>query len=69
VAAFPGLFKGALEAGVPHFTDAMLVAAAGALANYAGKDELLPDPLKRETHTAVTAAVREAATAESAITT
>jgi malate dehydrogenase (oxaloacetate-decarboxylating) len=68
VAAFPGLFKGALEAGVPHFTDAMLVAAAGALANRAGKDELLPDPLNRETHSVVTAAVREAATSASAIT-
>jgi malate dehydrogenase (oxaloacetate-decarboxylating) len=61
VAAFPGLFKGALEAGVPRFTDAMLVAAAEALASRAGEDELLPDPLNVETHRLVTAAVRAAA--------
>jgi malate dehydrogenase (oxaloacetate-decarboxylating) len=67
VAAFPGLFKGALEAGVPHFTDAMLVAAANALANRAGRDELLPDPLIRDTHRAVTDAVREAAAVASSI--
>jgi malate dehydrogenase (oxaloacetate-decarboxylating) len=60
VAAFPGLFKGALEAGVPRFTDAMLVAAAHALARRAGPEELLPDPLTLETHRAVTAAVRAA---------
>jgi malate dehydrogenase (oxaloacetate-decarboxylating) len=65
VAAFPGLFKGALEAGVPRFTDAMLVAAAEALANNAGEHELLPDPLDLETHKLVTAAVRAAALATS----
>ena len=60
VAAFPGLFKGALEAGVPRFTDEMLVAAAHALAKRAGPEELLPDPLNLDTHRAVTAAVRAA---------
>jgi malate dehydrogenase (oxaloacetate-decarboxylating) len=60
VAAFPGLFKGALEAGVTRFTDGMLVAAAHALARRAGPEELLPDPLDLETHRAVTAAVRAA---------
>jgi malate dehydrogenase (oxaloacetate-decarboxylating) len=62
VAAFPGLFKGALEAAAPKFTDGMLVAAAHALAKAAGAEELLPDPLNLETHRAVTAAVRLAAT-------
>jgi malate dehydrogenase (oxaloacetate-decarboxylating) len=62
VAAFPGLFKGALEAAAPRFTDGMLVAAAHALAKRAGPEELLPDPLNLETHRAVTAAVRLAAT-------
>jgi malate dehydrogenase (oxaloacetate-decarboxylating) len=62
VAAFPGLFKGALEAAAPKFTDGMLVAAAHALAKRAGAEELLPDPLNLETHRAVTAAVRLAAT-------
>jgi malate dehydrogenase (oxaloacetate-decarboxylating) len=61
VSGFPGLFKGALEAGVPRFTDAMLVAAATALARLATPGELLPDPLDLETHRVVTAAVRAAA--------
>jgi malate dehydrogenase (oxaloacetate-decarboxylating) len=61
VAAFPGLFKGALEAGATRFTDGMLVAAARALAKRASPEELLPDPLNLETHRAVTAAVRAAA--------
>jgi malate dehydrogenase (oxaloacetate-decarboxylating) len=61
VAAFPGLFKGALEAAAPRFTDGMLVAAAHALARQAGAEELLPDPLDLQTHRAVTAAVRAAA--------
>jgi malate dehydrogenase (oxaloacetate-decarboxylating) len=61
VAAFPGLFKGALEAGAAGFTDGMLVAAARALAKKAGPEELLPDPLNLDTHRAVTAAVRAAA--------
>jgi malate dehydrogenase (oxaloacetate-decarboxylating) len=60
VAAFPGLFRGALEAGARRFTDGMLVAAAHALARQAGPDELLPNPLHVETHQAVTAAVRAA---------
>ncbi|HET7204814.1 MAG TPA: NAD(P)-dependent oxidoreductase [Steroidobacteraceae bacterium] len=60
VAAFPGLFKGALEAGATRFTDGMLMAAATALARRAGPEELLPDPLNLETHRAVTAAVRAA---------
>ena len=62
VSGFPGLFKGALEAGATRFTDEMLMAAAQALARLAGADELLPDPLDLETHRAVTAAVRAAAT-------
>lgn len=67
VAAFPGLFKGALAAGVPRFTDAMLVAAAEALARGAGEDELLPDPLNLETHRLVAAAVRAAAVESASI--
>jgi malate dehydrogenase (oxaloacetate-decarboxylating) len=61
VSGFPGLFKGALEAGVPRFTDAMLVAAATALSQLATPGELLPDSLDIQTHRAVTAAVRAAA--------
>jgi malate dehydrogenase (oxaloacetate-decarboxylating) len=61
VLAFPGLFKGALEARATRFTDAMLMAAADAIASLARGDELVPDPLDRELHAKVTAAVRAAA--------
>jgi malate dehydrogenase (oxaloacetate-decarboxylating) len=61
VLAFPGLFKGALEARATRFTDAMLMAAADAIAGLARGDELVPDPLDPELHAKVTAAVRAAA--------
>ena len=61
VLAFPGLFKGALEARARCFTDAMLMAAAEAIAAVASGDELVPDPLDKELHEKVTAAVRAAA--------
>jgi len=61
VLAFPGLFKGALEARAARFTDAMLMAAANAIAGLARGDELVPDPLDRELHATVAAAVRAAA--------
>ena len=61
VLAFPGLFKGALEARAKCFSDAMLMAAANAIAGLARGDELVPDPLDRELHEKVTAAVRAAA--------
>ena len=61
VSGFPGLFKGALEARAARFTDAMLIAAAATLSQLAGADTLLPDPLDREEHARVAAAVRAAA--------
>jgi malate dehydrogenase (oxaloacetate-decarboxylating) len=64
VLGFPGLFKGALEARAPQFTDGMLIAAAHALADLTKGDDLVPDPLDRGVHAAVAAAVREAAIAE-----
>jgi malate dehydrogenase (oxaloacetate-decarboxylating) len=54
---FPGLFKGVLAARAPRFTDAMLLAAAGAIAELARGDDLVPDPLDRGVHQAVAAAV------------
>jgi malate dehydrogenase (oxaloacetate-decarboxylating) len=63
VLAFPGLFKGALEARAKCFSDAMLMAAAHAIAALAGGDELVPSPLERELHEKVAAAVRAAAAA------
>jgi malate dehydrogenase (oxaloacetate-decarboxylating) len=61
VLAFPGLFKGALTARVNHFSDAMLMAAADAIAQLARGDELVPDPLDKTVHERVAEAVRAAA--------
>ncbi|HEV8017705.1 MAG TPA: malic enzyme-like NAD(P)-binding protein [Steroidobacteraceae bacterium] len=61
VLAFPGLFKGALEARARAFCDEMLMAAADAIAGLARGDELVPDPLDKELHVRVSAAVRAAA--------
>jgi malate dehydrogenase (oxaloacetate-decarboxylating) len=61
VLAFPGLFKGALTARVNHFSDAMLMAAADAIAQLARGDELVPDPLDKTVHERVAEAVRLAA--------
>jgi malate dehydrogenase (oxaloacetate-decarboxylating) len=63
VLAFPGLFKGALSARVSHFSDAMLMAAADAIAQLARGDELVPDSLDKTVHEQVAAAVRLAALA------
>ena len=60
VLGFPGLFKGVLAARAPCFTDAMLLAAARRIAGLAPGDDLVPDPLDRDVHTAVAAAVQEA---------
>jgi malate dehydrogenase (oxaloacetate-decarboxylating) len=61
VLGFPGLFKGALAANAKSFTDAMLVAAARSIAAQASGDDLVPDPLNRDVHRAVAAAVQAAA--------
>ncbi|HTV77072.1 MAG TPA: NAD(P)-dependent oxidoreductase [Steroidobacteraceae bacterium] len=60
VLAFPGLFRGALAAHAPCFTDAMLIAAAEAIALAAGED-LVPNPLDKQVHERVAAAVMAAA--------
>jgi len=61
VLGFPGLFKGALEAGATRFTEAMLIAASREIARQAGPEDLVPDPLDTNLHAAVAAAVRAAA--------
>jgi len=64
VLAFPGLFKGALDAGVRKFTDEMLLAAAQAIADTAAKADdgtLVPSPLSRAAHGRVAAYVAKAA--------
>jgi malate dehydrogenase (oxaloacetate-decarboxylating) len=64
VLGFPGLFKGALDARAPRFTDRMLMAAARSLADLAPGTDLVPDALDPAVHAAVAEAVRAAAVAE-----
>lgn len=64
VLAFPGIFRGALDAGARRITDAMKLAAAEAIADVV-KDELSPDkivpsPLDPRVAPAVTTAVTNA---------
>lgn len=60
VLAFPGLFAGALRADARDFDDAMLLAAAQALAQAAPDGQLVPDALNLAVHEAVAAAVAAA---------
>lgn len=64
VLGFPGLFRGALDAGATRFTDAMLFAAAHTISALAPENELVPAPLDRQVHDAVAKAVAEAAHTE-----
>jgi malate dehydrogenase (oxaloacetate-decarboxylating) len=66
VLGFPGLFRGALEAGARRFTDEMLVAAAETIADLAEAHDLVPDPLNQAVHDAVAHAVADAARASGA---
>src|SRR5690606_1374386 len=61
VLGFPGLFRGALDAGAREITDAMLFAAAETLALVTPGDDLVPDPLNLDVHKAVAEAVAFAA--------
>lgn len=66
VLAFPGIFRGALDARATRITDEMKIAAAHAIASYINNptsDTLLPDPLDRGVAKAVAAAVHQAAIA------
>jgi malate dehydrogenase (oxaloacetate-decarboxylating) len=64
VLGFPGLFRGALDAGVAAFSLEMLDAAAERLSQLADGDRLVPSPLDRDVHSAVAAAVATAARRE-----
>jgi malate dehydrogenase (oxaloacetate-decarboxylating) len=66
VLGFPGLFRGALDAGARRFTDEMLVAAAESIADLAGEHDLVPDPLDKAVHDAVAQAVARAAASSGA---
>jgi malate dehydrogenase (oxaloacetate-decarboxylating) len=61
VLGFPGLFRGALDARARRFSDAMLLAAAEAIADTAAENDLVPDALNADVHLAVAAAVKAAA--------
>ena len=64
VLAFPGIFRGALDARATRITDEMKIAAAHAIADYIKKpqrDRILPNILDREVTRAVAKAVAKAA--------
>ena len=71
VMAFPGIFKGALEARAPRISNEMQLAAAQALASLVSDEELcedfvMPDPFDPRVAEVVSAAVRDRAAAERA---
>jgi len=59
--AFPGLFRGALDAGVTDISREMKIAAAETLSGLAKEDALVPSALNKEAHQAVTEAVYQSA--------
>jgi malate dehydrogenase (oxaloacetate-decarboxylating) len=61
--AYPGIFRGALDARAKRISRDMMLAASRAIAASTPPDMLLPDMLDMAVHKAVTAAVREAAIA------
>ena len=61
VLGYPGIFRGALQAGSREINVEMKIAAAKAIAELAVDDQLVPDALDQRVHDAVTEAVREAA--------
>ncbi|MER2010041.1 MAG: malic enzyme-like NAD(P)-binding protein, partial [Psychrobacillus sp.] len=62
VIGFPGIFKGALNAGAKEITYPMLIAAAKAIVDYTRPGELIPNPLDPAVHYIVARAVEEAVT-------
>jgi malate dehydrogenase (oxaloacetate-decarboxylating) len=68
VLAFPGIFRGALDAGARRITQDMKIAAANAIAELAAEDlaadYIVPSPLDPRVAPAVTAAVAAAAEAK-----
>lgn len=65
VLAFPGIFRGALDANARNITPAMKLAAAQAIADVVGEDVaadyIVPSPLDARVTAEVTAAVKQAA--------
>jgi malate dehydrogenase (oxaloacetate-decarboxylating) len=69
VLAFPGVFRGAIDAGAEHITEEMKLAAATAIADVVGEDlrpdYIVPSPLDRRVAEAVAAAVAACVRGES----
>lgn len=66
VLAFPGVFRGLLDASATHIDEGLLIAAAEAIASAVSGEELnanyiIPSVFHADVHTAVAAAVRHAA--------
>jgi len=61
VLGYPGIFRGALDAGARRITTAMKLAAAEAIARLTERAELVPDVLDRSVHEQIAEAVRAAA--------
>ena len=59
--AYPGIFRGALDAAAGAITVEMLMAAAGALAAVVPAGQLMPEMMDPRTHQAVAEAVKQAA--------
>ena len=59
--AFPGLFRGALDARARRINNRMKIAAAKAISSFASEGELVPSLLNMEMHRAVAKAVERAA--------
>jgi malate dehydrogenase (oxaloacetate-decarboxylating) len=58
---FPGILRAAIDTRARRIEPSMYVAAARAIAEKAGANELVPNPLRRDVHRAVARAVAEAA--------
>jgi malate dehydrogenase (oxaloacetate-decarboxylating) len=61
VLGYPGIFRGALQAGAAGINVEMKLAAADAIATLAKDGELVPNALDKHVHDSVAAAVRGAA--------
>jgi malate dehydrogenase (oxaloacetate-decarboxylating) len=68
VLAYPGLMKGAIDAGAIRFSAAMKIAAARALAEHANAEDLLPSPFHKTLHHDIARAVAKAAKGEAGVT-
>lgn len=61
VLGYPGIFRGALDAGASRITTPMKLAAAHAIASLTAASELVPDALDADVHEHVARAVHDAA--------